>query len=329
MEDIRLDDLTFNINPINDPVEPKKIEPTEEDIKNELRKKQELLFKLHRMEKRGVPLSQKFSMASSKEDIEEEFFRLKSQRDLENSIRFQRKTLMAFVSGIEFLNTKFDPFDAKLDGWSETIHENINDYDDVFEELHEKYKTKGKIAPELKLLMMVGGSATMFHMTNSIFKTAAPDVNQIFRENPDLAQQFGNATMKSMANNRPEMQGFANFMGGSSNGQIDPSMSSPQMNNQAARPDMRGPSVNVDEILSKINSLEPPQSNTTNSPDEDIPIDMNQVITIEEILDSSATNNDNIREIKSEPVSVTSTKSKPSRRRKNSPNSGSLNLDMV
>ena len=56
---------------------------------------------------------------------------------------------------------------------------------------------------------------------------------------------------------------------------------------------------------------------------------MNQVITIEEILDSSATNNDNIREIKSEPVSVTSTKSKPSRRRKNSPNSGSLNLDMV
>ncbi|RPG10714.1 MAG: hypothetical protein CBB84_000010 [Phycisphaera sp. TMED24] len=329
VEDIRLDDLTFNINPINDPVEPKKIEPTEEDIKNELRKKQELLFKLHRMEKRGVPLSQKFSMASSKEDIEEEFFRLKSQRDLENSIRFQRKTLMAFVSGIEFLNTKFDPFDAKLDGWSETIHENINDYDDVFEELHEKYKTKGKIAPELKLLMMVGGSATMFHMTNSIFKTAAPDVNQIFRENPDLAQQFGNATMKSMANNRPEMQGFANFMGGSSNGQIDPSMSSPQMNNQAARPDMRGPSVNVDEILSKINSLEPPQSNTTNSPDEDIPIDMNQVITIEEILDSSATNNDNIREIKSEPVSVTSTKSKPSRRRKNSPNSGSLNLDMV
>ena len=212
VEDIRLDDLTFNINPINDPVEPKKIEPTEEDIKNELRKKQELLFKLHRMEKRGVPLSQKFSMASSKEDIEEEFFRLKSQRDLENSIRFQRKTLMAFVSGIEFLNTKFDPFDAKLDGWSETIHENINDYDDVFEELHEKYKTKGKIAPELKLLMMVGGSATMFHMTNSIFKTAAPDVNQIFRENPDLAQQFGNATMKSMANNRPEMQGFANFM---------------------------------------------------------------------------------------------------------------------
>ena len=27
----------------------------------------------------------------------------------------------------------------KSDGWSESIHENINDYDDVFTELYEKY----------------------------------------------------------------------------------------------------------------------------------------------------------------------------------------------
>ena len=42
--------------------------------------------------------------------------------------------LIAFVTAIEFLNNRFDPFDVKLDGWSESVHEGINDYDDIFEE---------------------------------------------------------------------------------------------------------------------------------------------------------------------------------------------------
>ena len=70
--------------------------------------------------------------------MKDEYARLKHQRDLENSIKFQRKSMMAFASGVEFLNSKFDPFDIKLDGWSESLHENLSDYDDVFEELHEK-----------------------------------------------------------------------------------------------------------------------------------------------------------------------------------------------
>ena len=32
------------------------------------------------------------------------------------------------------------------------VMENIEDYDDVFEDLHEKYHTKVKVAPEIKLL---------------------------------------------------------------------------------------------------------------------------------------------------------------------------------
>ena len=52
-----------------------------------------------------------------------------------------------------------------------------------------KYKAKAKIAPELKLLMMLGGSAVMFHMTNSLFKST-PQVDEILKNNPDLARQF-------------------------------------------------------------------------------------------------------------------------------------------
>ena len=82
--------------------------------------------------------------------------------------------LIAFVTAIEFLNNKFDPADLKLDGWSESVHENVHDYDDVFEELHEKYKEKASMAPELKLMLMLGGSGFMFHLTNTMFKSSLP-----------------------------------------------------------------------------------------------------------------------------------------------------------
>ena len=98
--------------------------------------------------------------------------------------------LMAFVSAIEFMNSKFDPFDIKLDGWAEAVNENIDDYDDVFGELHEKYAGKAKIAPELKLLFMLGGSAAMLHMTNTMFKSSIPGMDDIMRQNPELMQQF-------------------------------------------------------------------------------------------------------------------------------------------
>jgi len=165
--------------------------------------RQELLFKLKRLESRGIPLSKHYSSSSSLDEMKEEYSRLKNQRDLENSIKFQRKTMMAFASGVEFLNTKFDPFDIKLEGWSESLHENLNDYDDVFEELHEKYKAKTKIAPELKLLMMLGGSAVMFHMTNNLFKSASPQMEDILKNNPDLARQFASAAVSESTQNNP------------------------------------------------------------------------------------------------------------------------------
>ena len=98
-------------------------------------------------------------MSSELQEMQAEFNKIKKQRELENSIKFQRKCLVAF-SGAELLgNSKLDMLDFKLDGWSEQVNENIEEYNEVFEELHDKYKEKSKIAPELKLLFMMGGSA--------------------------------------------------------------------------------------------------------------------------------------------------------------------------
>ena len=203
------------------------VTPSLEDI---VKEKQDLLFRLERYSKKGVPISRRYSMASSVEEIREEFQRIKSQKDLDNSVRFQRKIMMAFVSGVEFLNTKFDPFDVHLDGWSESVHENLEEYDEIFEELHEKYKEKAKMAPEIKLLMSLTGSAFMYHLSQSLFKSVLPSPQDILKQNPDLMRQFGQATMNSMNQNT---SGFSQFM----------SNAIPQKYKEdAPRREMKGPS---------------------------------------------------------------------------------------
>jgi hypothetical protein len=117
-------------------------------------KKREMLYQFDRLEKKGVPLPRKFTMSDTLEEIEQEYERLKKEREVDASIKFQRKILTAFTGGVEYLNSKFDPFSVNLDGCSESISENINDYDEIFEDLHEKYKTKSMLPPEILLVFI-------------------------------------------------------------------------------------------------------------------------------------------------------------------------------
>jgi hypothetical protein len=168
------------------------------------------LRKLEEIEKKGITLSKKYSMQSSLDEMKGEYEMIKSEKEKHASIKFQQKCLMACITGMEFLNQKFDPFDLKLDGWAESVNENVDEYDDVFGELHEKYASKAKIAPELKLLFMLGGSAVMVHMTNTMFKSSMPGMDDILKQNPELMQQFTQAAVNSMGETNP---GFSNFMG--------------------------------------------------------------------------------------------------------------------
>merc|ERR1711988_1616981 len=116
------------------------------------------------------------------------------------------------ITGLEFLNSKFDPFDIKLDGWSEQINENVEDFDEIFAELHEKYKSKAKMAPEIKLVFQLGASALMVHMSNTLFKSSMPGMDDIMRQNPDLMQKFNQAAVDTMGKTNPGFSGFMNNM---------------------------------------------------------------------------------------------------------------------
>ena len=198
------------------------------------RKKQEIIYKLEKMRRLGINGIRKFNMSNSLQEMEDELSRVKYERELESSVKFQRKCLMAFVTGTELLNNKFDFLDFKLDGWSEQVHDNIDEYNEVFEELATKYKTKVKMAPEIRLMFMLGGSAFMFHLTNSMFKNSIPGMEDIMKQNPDLMKQFANAAINQMqGEERQAAEMFNSFQSQGTGGQPKSPLNPENRNNRA------------------------------------------------------------------------------------------------
>jgi hypothetical protein len=203
-----------------------------------------------------------------------------SEKEKKNSVQFQAKVLTTIITGLEFLNSKFDPFDIKLDGWSEQIHENIEDYDEIFAELHEKYKSKAKMAPEIKFLFQLAASGMMIHMTNTMFKSSIPGMDDIMRQNPDLMSQFTKAAVSSMENTTP---GLGNFMNdfrrdpkqgqSQSQNQYRPQQTQNQSQNQSffgkERPEMKGPE-NINSILTGLKKVNVENDSTISAEEVDL-----------------------------------------------------------
>lgn len=161
--------------------------------------KGDLLNKLARLQKKGFCQGRKFGPHTDIDELRTEYKRIMYSIEAEQSIKFQRRILIACVTGIEFLNKRYDPFDIHLDGWSENMMENVGDYDGVFEELYAKYREKVAVAPEIKMIFMIGGSAMMFHLTNSMFKSAVPNVNEVMKQNPELMKNMVDAVKNAQA----------------------------------------------------------------------------------------------------------------------------------
>ena len=243
---------------------------SQNDIKNE---KIDLIYKFKKLENQGIDTTMNYNMNSGLDEMRNEYIKLKKQRELENSVKFQRKMLMAIITAIEFLNGRFDPFDLKLNGWSESVNENIYDYDEIFEELHEKYGGGTEMAPEIRLILMLGGSAFMFHLTNTMLKSAMPSMDKLFEQNPDMMNKFANAAKggqsKGKSQSQPQMPpGLESMMGGMMNNMMGGMMGGgmPGMAGMPPQPGFRkeppakkmsGPE-NIDDIVNdmKIDDLD-------------------------------------------------------------------------
>ena len=174
----------------------------------EKKEKIEYLNKLQRLEQKGFPVSKRFTMDNNLDEIKQEFNRLVDARNLEGSLRFQRQALMGVVTGMEWMNNRFDPFDLNLEGWSESVHENVEDFDEIFEELYDKYKDRGKMPAEARLVFALAGSGFMCHVSNTFMRQRlGQGMDNVLKNNPDLARQFAAAAAAEAGS------GFGHFMG--------------------------------------------------------------------------------------------------------------------
>jgi hypothetical protein len=205
------------------------------------------------------------TMSNSLDEIKAEVDKRTDSRNLEASLRFQRNALMTFVTGLEMVNDKFGhrlPVKPRLKGWSESVHTNVEDFDEIFEELYDMYKDKAKMHPLLRLAGTLGVSATMYHLTNTMAeKSGIPGMADLLNEDPELQRQFAQKIAAKMGG------GMGNFMaaamdrpsnnasfGYQSQSQETPRMpfnmasSSTEAEVPKARREMRGP-AGVDDIL--------------------------------------------------------------------------------
>ena len=257
--------------------------------------KADLVNKLGRLEKKGFTVNKRLNAYSPIDELRNEVKRITYSIDVDKSIKFARRMLIACTTGLEFMNKKYNPFEIQLEGWSENVMENVDDYDEVFEELYVKYRTKMHVAPEIKLIMMLGGSAMMFHLTNSMFKSVMPNMNDVIKQNPGLVQNM----MSAVQNTVPKSQ----QQGTPENGE---------------RHEMQGPGFDISSLMGNIMMPPTPPMNTTNiKPQEQIIVDDDDDDDISDIAEAPISGDvegggdGELREVK-----VTQTKAKRGRKKK-------------
>jgi hypothetical protein len=103
--------------------------------------------------------------------------------------------------------------------------------------------------------MMVGGSAMMFHLTNSMFKAAVPNVTQVMKQNPGLMQNMMDAVQRSQPGAGP--------------GSAEPPAG-------GLRREMRGPGMDFGSLMGMMG---PPQAQMSRPQREDD--DVSDIVSID------------------------------------------------
>ena len=201
--------------------------PTKQMSSSERRQlKYDLLSKIQALERKGVQVSKKFTSKHKLVHIQAEYNRLSQILANEAGVKFGRKLLMGFVGVTEWMNNRFDPVGAKLEGWSESVMENIEDFDHSLERIVAKWTSHVEVAPEMELMTALAGSAFMFHMSKSILSNPASILGAMGSQKPDMMENMLKKMMGGVTGN-----GGKNALDtGDDDDDSDDGMSPPSMN---------------------------------------------------------------------------------------------------
>jgi hypothetical protein len=176
------------------------------------RKKRMMIKKLEEWyEKGSIKNTSRFTMDSNYEEIEDEYEGALEDKRKKDSVKLQGWWFTTVVNTIEYGNALINPFDLNLDGWGEQVSEDLDSYEEIFSELHDKYKG-GKMAPELSLLLRLGFSAAVVNMSNKMLSSAAPGFGDVMKQSPELMRMFTNAAVDTMSKQSPTFEFAKNIM---------------------------------------------------------------------------------------------------------------------
>jgi len=180
--------------------------PSKMNDRERRRKKRMMIKKLEEWYEKGLTKQNShFNLDSPYDEIEDEYESAMEDKRKKDSVKLQGWWFMTFINSMEYANAAFNPFDLNLDGWGEQVSEDLDSYEEIFAELHDKYKG-GKLAPEVSLLLRVAFSAAVLNFSNKALSSATPAFNDVIKQSPELMKAFTNATVNSMSQASP---GFA------------------------------------------------------------------------------------------------------------------------
>ena len=332
------------------PDEPIKPKMNEREMR---RKKRAMLKKLDEWYEKGhIKNMSQFDLNSPFDEIEDEYETVMEDKRKKDSVKLQGWWFMTFVNSLEYANTAFNPFDLNLEGWGEQVSEDIDSYDDIFTELHDKYKG-GKLAPELSLLLRLGFSAAVLNFSNKALSSATPAFNDVIKQSPELMKMFTDATVNSMSQQSPGFNMANNLMREQSEkprgppppAPVDTTRQAPAMKPGGNRPDInagRGNrmmfadgGVELNNSFQNINNTQPTKRPEMKGP-KNSDIDnilaglKTKTVDIHENENKNLSNNDN-----DSIISISSLKSlddatgpKSSKRKKNKSDKNIISLDI-
>ena len=206
------------------------------------------------------------------DEVEDEYNIHMEDNRRQSSVKVQKMWFMTIINSMEALNGWYDPFNMSLDGWSESVNDDIESYDDIFAELYDKYRGV-KISPELSLLGRIGFSAGITIFMNRQLSATSNDFSEVVKQSPTLMKEYTKTATKIVNDSNPIFNMFSSQSNESSYGPpprpLETKLPPPSERMMPSRPDIalgRGSIFHEDGIDIINDRLNIQQENTfTNS----------------------------------------------------------------
>ena len=295
----------FNADAYSTPAPTRMVKMSDDAL---MKEKYEILRKFERLSKLGVPMRKRFTIDSPLDEMKMELDFIKREKAMDNTIKQFSEWFVTGMSGMEWASKNValaKAFGLQLDGLSEAAQMNVVDLEDDFEELYELYGENMKMHPLVRIPLRVCMMVYMVHLTNQMTRKAPiPNIDEIMRQNPDIARSLAAAAMQNQSQQMRgsasvpppappgnPLSGLMSFMQQSMPPAPPPNLipkvseSRPIQIGVAPKkatprpavpptpvptPEMRGPSVNIDDLLKDIKAQVLPPSGPPPPPPEKV-----------------------------------------------------------